>query len=47
MILKITNALNSGCLYDESMYPDMLCDFETLDGKEVPFSLYEYEFTVL
>ena len=47
MILKIASASNSGYLYDNSMYPDMLCELETLDGENVPFCLYEYEFIVL
>jgi hypothetical protein len=29
--------------YDESVSPQALMDFETVDGEEVPFSLYEYE----
>jgi hypothetical protein len=48
-ILVITHASNSGRGYDDSVYPDMLCDF-SIKGKpniEFPFALYEYEFEVL
>jgi len=26
---------------------EALCDFKTIDGKDVPFSLYEYEFKLI
>ena len=45
--LRITHASNSGPYYDKGMYPEMLCDLETLDGQQVGFALYEYEFQVL
>ena len=44
--LIITYASNSGKYYDESFFPEMLCDFKTEDGKEFPFALYEYEFEI-
>jgi hypothetical protein len=46
-VLIITHASNEGRGYDTGMYPEMLCDFETTDGKEVPFALYEYEFELI
>ena len=42
-ILIITHAETGGLGYDEVMYPEKLMDFETEDGEEVPFALYEYE----
>jgi hypothetical protein len=42
-ILIITHAETGGLGYDEGMYPEKLMDFETEDGEEVPFALYEYE----
>jgi len=29
--------------YDMAVYPQKLMCFETIDGEEIPFSLYEYE----
>jgi hypothetical protein len=46
--LVITFASNSGNGYDESMYPQMLCDLADADnGEDCPFALYEYEFNVI
>jgi hypothetical protein len=42
--LIITHASNSGRGYDESCYPEMLCDFKCEDGTAFPFALYEHEF---
>lgn len=42
-VLIITHAETGGPGYDNSMYPEKLMCFETEDGEEVPFSLYEYE----
>ena len=30
--------------YDDFLQGMALCDFETMQGESVPFSLYEYEF---
>ena len=46
LTLKIhnwTNNINNRA-YDSALYPMKLCDIETLDGKILPFSLYEWEF---
>jgi hypothetical protein len=45
--LIITHAANDGLGYDESIYPEMLCSFKCVNGKEFPFSLYEYEFELI
>ena len=45
--LICTYSSNEGLGYDSSCYPELLCDFKTVDGKEFPFALYEYEFEVL
>lgn len=42
-ILVITHAEIGGIDYDDSVYPEKLMCFETLEGEEIPFSLYEYE----
>ena len=42
-----THASNEGNGYDDTMYPEMLCDFRCESGKDFPFALYEYEFKVL
>jgi hypothetical protein len=43
--LVITYASNKGLGYDDTMYPQMLCDFQDADTGEVcPFACYEYEF---
>ena len=41
--LVITHAEIGGPGYDRSVYPEQLMCFETEDGTDVPFSLYEYE----
>lgn len=46
-VLIITHASNEGRGYDESCYPEMLCDFKCEDGSEFPFALYEYEFELI
>lgn len=46
-ILTITWAANSGRGYDESVFPEMLCDFKFIDGAPFPFALYEYEFQLI
>ena len=46
-VLIITHADNKGIGYDETCYPEMLCDFKCADGSEFPFALYEYEFELL
>jgi len=46
-VLRITYASNSGQGYDESCYPEKLCNLECEDGEEFPFALYEYEFKIL
>jgi hypothetical protein len=46
-VLVIIYADNKGAGYDESMFPEMLCDFKTLSGKDFPFALYEYEFKMI
>lgn len=33
--------------YDDGLNGHALCDFETVAGVPVPFSLYEYEFELL
>lgn len=45
--LIVTHAANSGTGYDDSVYPEMLCDFICEDGREFPFALYEYEFELI
>jgi len=41
------NTQDNPC-YDTSISPDALCDFkEAKTGKEVPCSLYEYEFELI
>jgi hypothetical protein len=42
-ILVIVDSEVGGRGYDDSMYPQRLMSFETEEGEEVPFSLYEYE----
>lgn len=42
-VLIITHAEAGGRGYDEGMYPEKLMSFETEEGEDVPFSLYEYE----
>lgn len=42
-ILIITELEVGGRGYDSTMYPQALIDLETIEGEEVPFSLYEYE----
>lgn len=43
-VLKVTFASNKGHYYDDSMYPEMLCDLEcNKTGEQCPFALYEYE----
>ena len=41
--LVITDAEVGGVAYDMAVYPQKLMCFETIDGEEIPFSLYEYE----
>jgi hypothetical protein len=45
--LICTHASNSGIAYDKTMFPQMLCDFKCEDGKDFPFALYEYEFSII
>lgn len=45
--LIVTYADNKGQGYDESCYPELLCDFRCEDGSEFPFALYEYEFDLI
>lgn len=46
--LTITYATNSGPGYDNSMFPEMLCDLkDNKTGEVCPFALYEYEFTII
>ena len=33
--------------YDTSLNDEALCDLKTIDGKDVPFSLYEFEFEII
>ena len=47
LVITYCNNDINGMAYDSSMYPEMLCDLETLDGEEVPFSLYECEFEII
>ena len=42
-VLIIVDSGVGGRGYDDSMYPQSLMSFETEEGEEVPFSLYEYE----
>lgn len=42
-VLIITHAEIGGRGYDQALYPQQLISFETIDGKEIPFSLYDYE----
>lgn len=42
-ITKISENTQDHPGYDESMEGMMLFDLETMDGEDVPFSLYEYE----
>jgi len=47
-ILIVTDASIGGRGYDDSMYPEALCSFKLMgSNKEVPFSLYEYEFEII
>jgi hypothetical protein len=46
-VLIITHADNKGNGYDSGLYPEMLCSFKTTSGKQIPFSLYEYEFELI
>lgn len=46
-VLIITNAEVGGQGYDDGMLPQKLMDFETEDGGEIPFSLYEYEIEII
>jgi hypothetical protein len=46
-VLTITYASNEGNGYDNSCYPEMLCDFKMSNGESVPFALYEYEFELI
>lgn len=41
--LVITDVEVGGRGYDMAVYPQKLMCFETIDGEEIPFSLYEYE----
>ncbi len=41
--LIIIQAERGGIGYDHGVYPQLLMEFETEDGIEFPFSLYEYE----
>lgn len=41
--LIITHKSNKGRGYDETMYTQMLMDFELENGEEFPYALYEYE----
>lgn len=45
--LIVTHASNHGIGYDDTCYPEMLCDFKCEDGTEFPFALYEYEFDII
>jgi len=42
-VLVVVHAEVGGLLYEECMYPQQLMYFETEEGEEFPFSLYEYE----
>tara|TARA_Y100000385_G_scaffold281960_1_gene335621 strand:+ start:787 stop:1104 length:318 start_codon:yes stop_codon:yes gene_type:complete len=42
-VLVIVVSEVGGRGYDDSMYPQRLMSFETENGEEIPFSLYEYE----
>lgn len=33
--------------YDSGLNGEALCDFKTVDGEDVPCSLYEYEFKTI
>lgn len=45
--LVVTHSINSGRGYDNSLYPQMLCDLQDAEtGFELPFALYEYEFEI-
>ena len=47
-VLTITHADNKGVGYDDSCYPEKLCDLEDAEtGEECPFALYEYEFEII
>jgi hypothetical protein len=43
IVENIATSENDTCAYDPSMNGMQLMDFTTEQGKEVPFSLYEYE----
>lgn len=46
--LIIVDAYNKGCFYDDSMFPEKLCDLEVAEtGEQVHFALYEYEFEII
>lgn len=45
--LIITHASNEGRGYDDTMFPEMLCDFKCEDDTQFPFALYEYEFELI
>ena len=41
--LVVTCVEVGGLGYDDVMYPQKLMDLKTLEGEDLPFSLYEYE----
>ena len=41
--LVVTHSEVGGLGYDDCMYPQKLMEFKTLEGKDFPFALYEYE----
>jgi hypothetical protein len=43
VVMHVTRNSKEHMAYDEGMSPQGLYDLETLDGKEVPFSLYDCE----
>jgi hypothetical protein len=46
-VLIITHASTYGNGYDNSVFPEMLCDFKCEDGNDFPCALYEYEFKLM
>jgi hypothetical protein len=46
-VLIITHSEIGGNGYDDSMYPQKLMSFMTEQGEPIPYSLYEYEVTLI
>ncbi len=47
IITHVAYSTNDHPGYDNGLKGMALCDFKTINGKEVPFSLYKYEFELI